>query len=56
LERVLRAVRGQRFEANLHKMQEHAEQQGLSSMTMEEIDTEIALARKERRERNAGGH
>lgn len=55
LESTLRAVRGQRFEANLRKMQEHAEQQGLSGMTMEEIDTEIALARKERRERNAGG-
>jgi hypothetical protein len=37
-------------------MQAHAEQQSLSGMTMEEIDAEIALARKERRERNAGGH
>ncbi|OYY93632.1 MAG: hypothetical protein B7Y41_10275 [Hydrogenophilales bacterium 28-61-23] len=56
LESMLRAVRGQRFEATLRKMQEHAEQQGLSGMTMEEIDAEIALARKERRERNAGSH
>jgi prevent-host-death family protein len=56
LESMLRAVRGQRFEATLRKMQAHAEQQSLSGMTMEEIDAEIALARKERRERNAGGH
>lgn len=56
LESVLRAVRGQRFESTLRKMQAHAERQGLSGMTMEEIDAEIALARKERRERNAGGH
>lgn len=56
LESLLQAVRGQRFEATLRKMQAHAEQQGLSGMTMEEIDAEIALVRKERRERNAGGH
>ena len=56
LESTLRAVRGQRFEANLRKMQAHAEQQGLSGMTMEEIDAEIALARQEKRARNAGGH
>lgn len=56
LENVLRAVRGQRFEAALRKMQEHAERQGLSGMSMAEIDAEIALARQERRERNAGGH
>ncbi|MEW5786966.1 MAG: hypothetical protein AB1899_03830 [Pseudomonadota bacterium] len=45
--RELRTVRGQRFEAALRKMQDHAEQRGLSGMTMEEIDAEIALARKE---------
>mgnify|MGYP000478990454 CR=1 FL=1 len=56
LESLLRAVRGQRFETTLRKMQAHAERQGLSGMSMEEIDAEIALARKERRERNAGGH
>jgi len=56
LESTLRAVRGQRFEASLRKMQKHAEQQGLNRMTMEEIDAEIALARQERRERNAGSH
>lgn len=56
LESTLRAVRAERFDANLRRMQEQAERDGLSTMTMEEIDAEIALARKERRERNAGGH
>lgn len=56
LENMLRAIRGERFTATLRKMQEHAEGQGLNDMTMAEIDAEIALARKERRERNAGGH
>jgi len=56
LESTLRAVRGERFAATLRKMHKHSEQQGLSGMTMEEIDAEIALARKEKRERNAGGH
>lgn len=55
IEDTLRAVRGQRFAAALRKMQDHAEQSGASGMSMEEIDAEIALARKERRERNAGG-
>lgn len=56
LESTLRAVRGERFAATVRKMQEHAVQQGVSEMSMEEIDAEIAQARKERRERNAGGH
>jgi prevent-host-death family protein len=56
LESTLRAVRGERFAATVRKMQEHAAQNGVSEMSMEEIDAEIALARKERRERNAGGH
>jgi prevent-host-death family protein len=56
LENTLRAIRGERFAANLRKMQEHAARQGLDKMTMEEIDAEIAAARKERRERNAGGN
>ncbi len=56
LENMLRAVRAERFAVTVRKMQEHAERQGLSNMSMEEIDTEIALMRKERRERNAGSH
>lgn len=55
LEATLRAVRGRRFDATLRKMQAHAEEQGVSAMSMDEIDAEIALARKERRERNVGG-
>jgi addiction module RelB/DinJ family antitoxin len=37
----------------LRRIQEESEKNGLSAMTMEEIDAEIRLARKERRERNA---
>ncbi len=55
LENMLRAIRAERFGATVRKMQAHAQQAGLSDMTMEEIDTEIAAMRKERRERNAGG-
>ncbi|MEQ1593416.1 MAG: type II toxin-antitoxin system prevent-host-death family antitoxin [Thiobacillaceae bacterium] len=56
LEDMLRAVRAERFGAAVRKMRAESERQGLSNMSMEEIDAEIALARKERRERNAGGH
>ena len=56
LEATLRAIRGERFAASVRKLQEHAVKHGLDKMTMEEIDAEIAAARKERRERNAGGH
>lgn len=55
LEDMLRAVRAERFGAAVRRMRAVAERQGLSNMSMEEIDAEIALARKERRERNAGG-
>lgn len=56
LEDMLRAVRAERFGAAVRKMRAEAERRGISNMSMEEIDAEIALARKERRERNAGGH
>lgn len=56
LEVMLRAIRAQRFADTLRKMQQHSIEQGLDTMTMEEINAEIALARQERRERNAGGH
>jgi len=56
LENMLRAVRGERFASTVRTLQDRAERQGLSHMTMEEIDAEIALMRKERRERDAGGH
>lgn len=54
LENMLRAVRAERFGATVRKMQAHAQRAGLSGMTMDEIDAEIAAMRKERRERNAG--
>lgn len=54
LEATLRAIRAERFAATVRKMQQHAVELGLDKMTMEEIDAEIAAARKERRERNAG--
>lgn len=56
LEDMLRAVRAERFGAAVRRMRAEAERRGISNMSMEEIDAEIALARKERRERNAGGH
>lgn len=55
LEDLLRAVRAERFGATVRRMRADAERQGLANMSMEEIDAEIALMRKERRERNAGG-
>jgi prevent-host-death family protein len=54
LEATLRAIRAERFAATVRKMQQQAAEQGLDKMTMDEIDAEIAAARKERRERNAG--
>lgn len=56
LEEDLRAIRAERFADNVRKLQQRSVEQGLDQMTMEEIGTEIALARKERRARNAGGH
>lgn len=55
LEDMLRAVRAERFGAAVRRMRAEAERRGISNMSMEEIDAEIALARKERRERHAGG-
>jgi len=55
LEDLLRAVRAERFGAAVRKIQAESERQGLSGMSMEEIDAEIAQMRKERRARNAGG-
>jgi hypothetical protein len=53
LESTLRALRWNRFERLLAEQQKRAAELGLDKMTMEEIDAEIAAARKERRERNA---
>lgn len=56
LEEDLRAIRAERFADNVRKMQQRSVEQGMNKMTMEEIDAEIALARKERKERSAGSH
>jgi prevent-host-death family protein len=54
VEATLRAIRAERFATTVRKMQQQALEQGLNTMTMDEIDAEIAAMRKERRERNAG--
>ena len=54
--RELRAVRAERFAANVRRMQREAVEKGLDEMSKEEINAEIAAARKERRERNADRH
>ena len=41
-----------RFDKALAAINKMAEEKGLSNMTLDEINEEIALARKERRERN----
>lgn len=56
LEDDLRTIRAERFAENVRKMQQRSIEQGLDKMTMEEIEAEIALTRKERKERSAGGH
>ena len=56
LEEDLRAIRAERFAENVRKIQQRSVEQGLDKMTMEEIDAEIALMRKERKERSAGSH
>jgi hypothetical protein len=43
-----RAIRRVRAEAALHRSQERAKSTGLDSLTMEEIDAEIAAAHAER--------
>jgi prevent-host-death family protein len=54
LESTLRALRWDRFDRLLAAQHKRAAELGLDKMTMDEIDAEIAAARKERRERNAG--
>lgn len=56
LEDDLRSIRAERFAESVRKLQQRSVEQGLDKMTMEEIDAEIALARKERKERSAGSH
>ncbi len=56
LEDDLRSIRAERFAESVRKLQQNSVEQKLDKMTMEEIDAEIALARKARKERSAGGH
>lgn len=56
LDQNLRAIRAARLQATLEAMHSRAREEGLDTLSMEEIDAEIALARKERRERLAGRH
>ena len=56
LEDDLRAIRAERFAENVRKIQQRSVEQGLDNMTMEEINAEIGLTRKERKERSAGSH
>lgn len=48
-----RKRRAERFAASMRKLQRRAMEQGLNKMTTEEIDAEIAAARRERHERHA---
>lgn len=54
LESSLRALRWNRFDRLLAEQHQRAAELGLDKMTMDEIDAEIAAARMERREHNAG--
>lgn len=56
VESNLRALRAARFGAALAEMHRHAAATGLDRMTLEEINAEIAAARKEIRDRAASGH
>lgn len=55
LEEKLRALRWARFDRLLADQHRHAAESGRDSMTAEEIDAEIAVARRQRGKRDAGG-
>lgn len=50
IEELLRGLRTARFESALREMQRIARERGNDKLTLEDIDTEIAAARRERRE------
>lgn len=56
VEEDIKLIRRAHAVAAVNKMREQAKASGLDKMSMEEIDAEIALARKERKERDAGSH
>ena len=49
-------LRAAGFGAALRQMQRHAAKTGQDKMTLEEINAEVAAARKERRGRETSGH
>jgi antitoxin (DNA-binding transcriptional repressor) of toxin-antitoxin stability system len=55
LEAKLRALRWARFDQLLVGQRRQASEAGLDKLTAEEIDAEIAVARRERQQRDAGG-
>lgn len=55
LDQTLRAIRAARLQNALDEMHRRAREQGLDNLSMEDIDAEIAQARKEERERPEGG-
>ena len=55
VESNLRALRAARFGAALAEQHKRSVALGLHKTTMKEINAEIALARKDKRARNAGG-
>lgn len=55
VEGKLRALRAASFGTALRAIQRQAVDKGLDQMTLDEINSEIAAARRERREREAGG-
>jgi len=56
IEDKLRALRAASFGRLLAEQHKRSVELGLDKMTLEEINAEIALARKEMRERDASGH
>jgi prevent-host-death family protein len=56
VEDKLRALRAASFGIALRNVQRRAAETGANKMTLQEINAEIAAARRERREREAGGH
>lgn len=55
LEEKLRALRWARFDRLLAEQHRRAAASGRDKITAEEIDAEIAAARRQRRKRNVGG-
>lgn len=56
LEETLRVLRLRRFGESVDALSKQARENGLETMTDDEIDAEIAAVRKARRERTQGGH